>query len=101
MPKRREPTGRKAKSGAKKTGGRTRLSSAQRRRRKGEADRRYYERYRSGCAVTAYLDSPEMKEALIEKLRPLGYTVSYAIRQLLKAVVDGRLTLKATSKEPE
>jgi hypothetical protein len=42
-----------------------------------------------------------MKEALIEKLRPLGYTVSYAIRQLLKAVVDGRLTLKATSKEPE
>jgi cobalamin biosynthesis Mg chelatase CobN len=101
MTKRREPTNRKAKPDAKKTGGQTRLSAAQRRRRKGEADRRYYERHRSGCAVTAYLDSPEMKEALIEKLRPLGYTVSDAIRIIVKALVEGRATLKGKSKKPE
>src|ERR1700750_882403 len=101
MTERREPTNRKAKSGAKETGGRPRLSAAQRRRGKSETDRRYYERYRSGGAVTAYLDSPEEKEALIEKLRPLGFTVSEAIRQLLKAVAHGRLILKPPPKKPE
>jgi hypothetical protein len=101
MSKRREPINQKAKSGAKKAGGRTRLSAAQRRRRKGETDRRYYEHHRSGCAVTAYLDSPEEKQALIEKLRPLGYTVSDAIRILVRALVEGRVTFKGTSKKPE
>jgi hypothetical protein len=101
MSKRREATNQKVKSGAKKTGKRTGLSAAQRRRRKGEVDRRYYERYRSGCAVTVYLDSPEMKEALIEKLRPLGYTVSDVIRIIVKAIVEGRVTLKGKSKKPE
>jgi hypothetical protein len=101
MSKRREPTNRKAKSGAKKIGGRTRLSSAERRRHKVEADRRYYERYRSGCAVTAYLDTPEMKEALIEKLRPLGLSVSHAIWQLVKMVIEGRIVFVVTPKEPE
>ena len=101
MSKRLEPTNRKTKSGAEKTDGRTRLSTAQRRRRKGEADRRYYERHRSGCAVTAYLDSPEMKEALIEKLRPHGYTVSDAIRIIVKALIEGRATLQGKSKKPE
>lgn len=93
MSKQREPIDRKAKSGARKLGGRTKLSPAQRRRRKGEVDRRYYERYRSGCGVTAYLDSPEMKKALIEKLRPLGLTVSQAINTLLIAVAEGRIVL--------
>lgn len=101
MTERREPANRKLKPDTKKTGGRTRLSAAQRRRRKSETDRRYYERYRSGCAVTAYLDSPEEKEALIEKLRPLGFTVSHAIRQLLKAVAYGRLTLLPPPEKPE
>ena len=101
MTERREPTNRKAKSGAKETGGRPRLSAAQRRRRKSEIDRRYYERYRSGCAVTAYLDSPEEKEALIEKLRPLGLTVSNAVRSLLRAFVNGRITLTPPPKKPE
>lgn len=100
MSEQREPTNRKAKSGEKKTGGRTPLSAAQRRRRKGEADRRYYERYRSGCAVTAYLYSPEEKKALIEKLRPLGLTVSQAIRQLIGMVVEGRIVFY-TPKKPE
>jgi hypothetical protein len=100
MSKRREQTNQKAKPDAKKTGGRTRLSAAQRRRRKGEADRRYYERYRGGCAVTAYLDTPEDKEALIEKLRPLGLTVSQAIRRLIEMVVEGRIVF-FTPKEPD
>jgi hypothetical protein len=100
MSKRRELTNRKAKSGAKKDGGRTRLSTAQRRRRKGEADRRYYERHRSGCAVTAYLDSPDEKQALIENLRPLGLTVSQAIRRLIEMVVEGRIVF-FTPKEPD
>ena len=101
MSKRREPTNRKAKSGAKKPGKRTGLSAAQRRRRKSDADRRYYERYRSGCAVTAYLDTPEMKEALIEKLRPLGLSVSHAIWQLVKMVIEGRIVFVVTPKEPK
>jgi hypothetical protein len=101
MSKRREQTNRKAKSGVKKTGGRPRLSPAERRRRKGKADRRYYERYRSGCGVTAYLDSPEMKEALIKKLRPLGLSVSDAIWQLVKMVIEGRIIFVSTSKELE
>jgi hypothetical protein len=101
MSERRESTNRKAKSGEKKTGERTRLSAAQRRRRKGEADRRYYERHRSGCAVTVYLDSPEMKEALMEKLRPLGYTMSHAIKLMLRRVVEGRLVFAPPPKKPE
>jgi hypothetical protein len=101
MSERSGSTNRKAKSGEKKTGGRSRLSAAQRRRRKGEADRRYYERYRGGCGVTAYLDSPEMKEAVVEKLRPLGLTVSQAIRRLLRMVVEGRIVFVPPPKEPE
>ena len=101
MSKGRESTNRKAKSGEKKTSGRTRLSAAQRRRRKGEADRRYYERYRSGCGVTAYLDSPEQKEAVIEKLRPLGLTMSQAIYTLLIRVAEGRIVLTAPPRKPE
>jgi hypothetical protein len=100
MSKRGEQTNRKVKPDAKKDGGQTRLSAAQRRRRKGEADRRYYERYRSGCAVTAYLDTPEDKEALIEKLRPHGLTVSQAIRRLIEMVVEGRIVF-FTPKEPD
>lgn len=77
-----EPTRPKRKAGKKKSSGRSRLSAAERRRRKGQADRRYYERYRSGCVVTAYLDSPEQKKAVMEKLRPLGLTMSRAIYTL-------------------
>lgn len=101
MTEQREPTNQKAKPDAKKTDGRTRLSAAQRRRHKGEADRRYYERHRSGCAVTAYLDSPEEKAALIEMLRPHGYTVSDAIKMIVRALIRGRVTLKGKSKKPE
>ena len=101
MSEQRGPTNQKAKPDAEKSGGRTRLSAAQRRQRKGEADRRYYERHRSGCAITAYLDSPEMKEALIEKLRPHGYTVSDAIRIIVKAIIEGRAPLRGKSKKPE
>jgi hypothetical protein len=101
MSKRRESTNRKTKADDKKPGGRSRLSAVERRRRKGEADRRYYERYRSGCAVTAYLDTPEMKEALIEKLRPLGLSVSHAIWQLVKMVIEGRIVFVVTPKEPK
>jgi hypothetical protein len=100
MSKRREQTNQKSKPGAKKTGGPPKLSPAQRRRRKGEADRRYYERHRSGCAVTAYLDSPELKDAVIEKLRPHGLSVSQAIRRLIDMVVEGRIVF-FTPKEPE
>lgn len=88
-----EQTRRKGKAGTKKPSGRSHLSAAERRRRKGQADRRYYERYRSGCAVTAYLDSPEQKKAVIEKLRPLGLTMSHAIYTLLKGVAEGRIVL--------
>lgn len=98
MTKRRELATRKAKSGAKRTGGRTRLSAAQRRRHKGEADRRYYERHRRGCGITAYLDSPEEKRAVIEKPRPLGVTMSDAIYTLLKMVIDGRIVLTPPRK---
>ena len=101
MSEHREPTNPKAKPDGKKAGEQTRLSAAQRRRRKGEADRRYYERRRSGCAITAYLDSPEEKEALIEKLRPHGYTVSDAIKMIVRALIAGRVTLKGKSKKPE
>lgn len=96
-----EQTHRKGKAGTKKPSGRSRLSAAERRRRKGQADRRYYERYRSGCGVTAYLDSPEQKNAVIEKLRPLGLTMSHAIYTLLTAVAEGRIVLKPTPRKPE
>jgi len=96
-----EPTRLKGKAGTRKPGGRSRLSAAQRRRRKAEADRRYYERYRSGCAVTAYLDSPEQKKAVIEKLRPLGLTMSHAIYTLLKAVAEGHIVLTPPPRKPE
>ena len=87
-----EPTRREGKADTKKRSGRRRPSDAER-RRKGEADRRYYRRRRRGCGVTAYLDSPEVKKALVKKLRPLGLTVSQAICQLLTAVAEGRLSL--------
>src|SRR5215211_4890075 len=93
MTERSELTHGKEKAGARKKRGRSRLSDAERRRRKGAADRRHYRRRRRGCGVTAYLDSPEVKKALIKKLRPLGLTVSQAVCQLLTAVADGRLSL--------
>jgi hypothetical protein len=101
MSKRCEPTSRGREASTRKPRGRGRLSAAERRRRKGEADRRYYERSRSGCGVTAYLDSPEVKKALIEKLKPLGLTVSNAINTLLIAVVEGRLVLTVPTRIPE
>lgn len=101
MTKRCESTCRKGKACAKKRSGRSRLSDAERRRCTGEADRRYYERYRSGCGVTAYLDSPEQKNAVIEKLRPLGLTMSHAIYTLLNAVAEGRIVLMAPPRKPE
>ena len=60
----------------------------------------YYRRRRRGCGVTAYLDSPEVKKALIKKLRPLGMTVSQAICQLLTAVAEGRLCVYPTPDPP-
>lgn len=98
MTKRREPATRKAKSGAKRTSGRTRLSAAQRRRHKAEADRRYYEHYRSGSMVTANLYSQELKKAVIDKLRPLGVTMSDAICALLEMVAEGRIVLTPPRK---
>ncbi len=94
-----EPTRREGKAGTKKRSGRSRLSEAERRRRKGAADRRYYRRCRRGCGVTAYLDSPEVKKALIRKLRPLGLTVSQAVCLLLTEVAEGRLSLHPTPDE--
>ncbi|HEX8685613.1 MAG TPA: hypothetical protein VF654_03900, partial [Pyrinomonadaceae bacterium] len=38
-----------------------------------------------------------MKKALVKELRPLGLTVSLAIRQLLTAVAEGRLSLSPDS----
>ena len=96
MAKRCEPTCREGKAGTKKPRARRRLSAADRQRRKAKADRRYYERCRSGCGVTAYLESPEVKKALIRRLQPLGLTVSQAINTLLTAVAEGRLTLHPT-----
>ena len=101
MAKRCDPTCREGKAGTKKSSGRRRLSAAERQRRKAKADRGYYERYRSGCGVTAYLDSPEQKQAVIEKLRPLGLTMSHAIYTLLKAVAEGRIVLTAPPRKPE
>jgi hypothetical protein len=101
MSRRCEPTSREKEAGRRKRGGTSRLSAAERRSRKGEADRRYYEHRRSGCGVTAYLDSPEVKKALIEKLRPHGLTVSQAINVLLIAVVEGRIVLKPPTRKPE
>jgi hypothetical protein len=42
-----------------------------------------------------------MKEALIEKLRPLGLSVSHAIWQLVKMVIEGRIVFVVTPKEPK
>src|SRR5215203_1891982 len=98
MSKRSELTRGKEKGVTRKPSGR--LSDTERRRRKGAADRRHYRRRRRGCGVTAYLDSPEVKKALIKKLRPLGLTVSQAICQLLTAVADGRLSLYPTPAPP-
>jgi hypothetical protein len=96
-----EPTRPKGKAGTRKPGGSSRLSAAERRRRKAEADRRYYERYRSGCGVTAYLYSPELKKAVTEKLRPLGVTMSQAIYTLLEMLAEGRIVLTALPRKPE
>lgn len=71
MPNPSEPTRREGKAGTNKRSGRS-LSDAEQRRRKGAADRRYYRRRRRGCGVTAYLDSPEVKKALVKELRPSG-----------------------------
>ena len=101
MAKRCELIYRKGKAGTKKPSARRRLSAAERKRRKAEADRRYYERYLSGSGVTAYLYSPELKKAVIDKLRPLGLTMSQAIYTLLKMVADGRIVLKAPPRKPE
>jgi hypothetical protein len=86
-----KPTLPKLKADAGKPAARPRLSPAERRRRKVAANRRYNARYRAGCGVSAYLDSPEQKKAVIEKLRPMGLTVSDAIRQLLKEITEGRI----------
>jgi hypothetical protein len=93
-----ETTRPNGKVNTRKTGGH--LSNAERRRRKGAVDRRYYRRRRRGCGVTAYLASPEVKKALVKKLRPLGLTVSQAISQLLTAVAEGRLSLYPTPDAP-
>jgi hypothetical protein len=42
-----------------------------------------------------------MKEALMEKLRPLGYTMSHAIKLMLRRVVEGRLVFAPPPKKPE
>lgn len=96
-----ESTRPKVKAGTRKPGGRSRLSAAERRRRKAEADRRYYERHRSGSGVTAYLYSPELKETVMEKLRPLGVTMSQAINTLLKLLADGRIVLTPPPRKLE
>ncbi|HYH85834.1 MAG TPA: hypothetical protein VEX60_10140 [Pyrinomonadaceae bacterium] len=94
MPTRRKQIKTNLKADAAKPAANAKLSPAERRRRKIEANRRYNERSRAGCGVSAYLDSPEEKKAVIEKLRPMGMTVSGAIKTLLWDIVAGRIVFK-------